>query len=208
MLFFAHLGITLGTALGINQLILLKQKSGSGKSPGAESEIHNGVGHARLNTVSGMRPSDTIACSVGALLSDIIDKPVGHYFFGDTFGYNGRIFSHTLLFALFILGLAFLIFKTKKRIWGFYLSFGVFMHLVLDYMWQTPATLFWPIFGWGFPKTIEYDWWGRIISALLHNPFDFIPEICGLLVTLGVFMVIFRRSYTRKPAQKMSKPKN
>ena len=38
---------------------------------------------------------------VGALLPDIIDKPVGLFFLREAFG-HGRLFSHTLLFPTLV----------------------------------------------------------------------------------------------------------
>ncbi len=38
---------------------------------------------------------------VGAILPDLIDKPIGQYIFVSTFS-NGRIFGHTILFVLLL----------------------------------------------------------------------------------------------------------
>ena len=72
MLLFGHLGITLGVYLGL------------------------GIFIPRLRVVVDPR-----YLAIGALLPDLIDKPIGRVIFASTLA-NGRIIGHTLLFTLLL----------------------------------------------------------------------------------------------------------
>jgi len=122
---------------------------------------------------------------IGSMLPDIIDKPIGLYIFRETFS-NGRIFSHTLLFLVLVTVVGLMLKRYSGKTWGLALSIGTILHLILDQMWQTPETLFWPIFGVAFEKIETTDWVGNIFYALLTKPSVYVPEIIGLIV-LGWF---------------------
>ena len=113
MLVFAHVGITLGAATLLANLL---PRSHSSKEA---TEEQGGTAVRRLVAA----PSDDIASTpgaswlrtltkyldirfllVGSLLPDIPDRPVGHVFFREKFS-NGRMFSHSLLSAM-LLGVA------------------------------------------------------------------------------------------------------
>jgi hypothetical protein len=77
MFIFGHIGVTLGVFFGL------------------------GIFLPRLKTII-----DPKYLVIGALLPDLIDKPLGRVIFASTIA-NGRIIGHTLLFALliFLMGL-------------------------------------------------------------------------------------------------------
>jgi hypothetical protein len=168
MLFFGHLGITLGAGMFIDRLAKYSQKH---RTPPSHEKLGKESGSRLIKkpvTLLGMNMTDAIFCTLGSILPDIIDKPIGQYFFAQTFGHNGRIFSHTLLFLLVSIWVGLYFYLAKKKTWLLYLTFGVFMHLALDIMWQTPRTLFWPLLGWHFPvstihqplfpKSLDFSW--------------------------------------------------
>jgi len=82
-----------------------------------------------------------IACAnlafvmLGSMLPDIIDKPLGEVLFGTPA--MGRTFAHILLFLMF-LGTAAYYLRDLRLAW---LACGVWAHLLLDFMWQSPSTL-------------------------------------------------------------------
>ena len=90
MLLFGHLFVTLGIFFGLAIFI------------------------PRLKTVINPR-----YLAIGAILPDLIDKPIGEVIFASTFG-NGRIVGHTLLFSL-LLFLAGLYLYDKEEISGLFL---------------------------------------------------------------------------------------
>lgn len=181
MLLFAHTGLTLGLAMGMDNL---HYRWSLGKSGDSSSNPH---------PASVTNPIDYRLVLVGSMLPDIIDKPLGIYIFVETFS-NGRIFAHTLLFFLVIsiIGLLFHYWRHGK-LGILTLSLCSGFHLVLDQMWRIPQTLLWPIYGPTFPKAELGNWLPHIINALHTESTVYIPEIMGfvLLITFGV--VLFRR---------------
>jgi inner membrane protein len=168
MLVFAHTGITLGAATIVADAV--------NRKPSWFASIS--------------RYMDIRWLLVGSLLPDIIDKPVGQYLFRDTFN-NGRIFTHTLLFLVLISVVGILLYKKKRQTWMLALAAGTFMHLILDGMWQTPRTLFWPLLGFSFPKVDLEGWEHNIWEALISDPQIYIPEAVGLtvLLVLGIYLL-------------------
>jgi inner membrane protein len=168
MLIFAHTGITLGAATLVAGVANRRQ---AGRAAGMSW-------FASLSHYVDIR-----LLLVGSLLPDIIDKPVGQYFFRDTFS-NGRIFAHTLLFLIVLVGTGFFLFKRYRQVWMFTLAAGTFCHLVLDEMWAAPATLFWPLLGLTFEKEELINWLSNILKALFSEPGIYIPELTGLVILL------------------------
>jgi membrane-bound metal-dependent hydrolase YbcI (DUF457 family) len=179
MLIFAHAGITLGAATLVAGVVNKKQSSHSTKT-------------SWFTSLS--RYVDIRMLLVGSLLPDIIDKPVGQYFFRETFS-NGRIFSHTLLFLIVLTGIGFYLFKRYRQVWMLTLSAGTFSHLIMDGMWAAPATLFWPLLGFTFEKEELTDWLWKILRELFSHAGDYIPELTGLLILLwfGLALVFQRK---------------
>ena len=133
---------------------------------------------------------------VGALLPDIIDKPVGLFFFSETFG-HGRIFSHTLLFLILVALAGLCLYLRHNRGWMLVLAFGTFTHLLLDQMWLTPSTLFWPFFGFDFWRGDPAGWVPGILNALLTNPEVYVPELVGAAILLWFGLALVRRRKVR-----------
>ncbi len=189
MLLFGHVGITLAsTALGFG----LREKLRHGLTEDGVEEIsptresHSSNDHPSSKTSffrSLANRMDIRFLLVGSLLPDIIDKPIGVYFFRETFS-NGRIFSHTLLFLISITVIGFLIRKYSGKTWGLALSLGTLFHLILDEMWLIPKTLLWPLFGIGFEKYEIGNWLMNILHGLLENPKLYVPEIIGFLLIM------------------------
>jgi len=130
---------------------------------------------------------------VGAILPDIIDKPLGMFLFPGFFS-SGRIFCHTLLFLVILSSVAVYLFKRRGQTWLIALAFGTFMHLILDGMWFTPRTLLWPAYGWAFERTDLSNWLQNVLYALRTNPGVYIPEITGAIILI-IFMIwlVYRR---------------
>lgn len=124
---------------------------------------------------------------IGAILPDLIDKPIGDYLLYGVFQ-NGRIFAHTLLFIALLTLLGMYLDKKYKFIGIELLALGAMMHLAEDQMWLTPQTLFWPLFGWEFPKLNLEDYAGYIWNALLHDPQAYVPEVIGIVILAGFFL--------------------
>ncbi|OGO31061.1 MAG: hypothetical protein A2Z29_08230 [Chloroflexi bacterium RBG_16_56_11] len=128
----------------------------------------------------------------GSLLPDIVDKPIGHFIFRDTFN-NGRIFAHTLLFFLLLSAAGFFLYRRRHSVWMLTLAAGTLAHLALDAMWYIPATLFWPLMGFEFEKIDLESWLPGLLQALVSDPVVFAGEMVGLAVVLWLGLVLFRR---------------
>jgi membrane-bound metal-dependent hydrolase YbcI (DUF457 family) len=84
--------------------------------------------------------------ALGAVLPDLLDKPVGHILLAESLN-SGRIIGHGLLFLalLLIVGVA-----LRRRRGSFVLlavAAGVASHQVLDAMWAMPVTWYFPLLG-------------------------------------------------------------
>jgi inner membrane protein len=194
MLVLGHAGITLGIATALEAIRSKTLFTKAHESPHAPSSAKDALPNhimdcKRISLFSNLaRCMDIRILLVGSLLPDIIDKPVGHFIFRNIFA-NGRIFCHSFLFLCFIFLAGIILYYRRRQNWLLVLSFGSFIHLVLDQMWLTPQTLFWPLYGLAFPRgdPDPLHWLGGIISALFADPSTCIPEVIGAAI-LGIFL--------------------
>ena len=131
--------------------------------------------------------------AVGAILPDLIDKPLGHLLLQSTLD-SGRIYAHTLLF-LGMVGLAGMIY------WKMWLTplmlavaAGVASHLVLDSMWTNPTTLLWPALG-PFEPMHHPDYFEGSFLVELTSPLEW---LFGL--SLGAVLAVLFADYLRPRA--------
>jgi Ca2+/Na+ antiporter len=129
---------------------------------------------------------------IAAMLPDIIDKVVGMMLLKEEVS-NGRIFTHTFLLvgiiSIFISSFIRLNQGNFKR--AIYYVTPIWIHLLLDKMWEDPHTLFWPLFGTGFPRIdIEFS---DYFTLLISTPYIMVGEIAGgiILITLIIHFRLF-----------------
>jgi len=189
MLVLGHAGITLGAAA------ILSGALGSSRSSQAVPPGNSTSRKASWFTSLGRR-IDIRLLLVGALLPDIIDKPVGQFFFRETLN-NGRIFCHTLLFLIIITLAGLYLYRWRSRTWLLVLSFGTFMHLILDEMWRSPPTLLWPVLGLAFERADLTNWMHDMLHALLTSPQVYVPELVGaaIVIWFAVELVLKRKVF-------------
>jgi inner membrane protein len=134
-----------------------------------------------------------------SILPDIIDKPIGMILLRAQIA-NGRIFCHTLLFALLLLHSGIILSGQGRRLF-LSLFIGVAFHLVLDMMWTNPHTLFWPLYGWSFAKETPIGLL-EIVRAFLHtlltNPALMGTEAIGGMVLLALILSLLYVSRFRR----------
>ena len=182
MLLFGHIGITLGVFLGISYFA------------------------PRLKTIIDPR-----YLVIGALLPDLIDKPLGYIVFASTIS-NGRMISHTLVFSLTLLLIGLYLYDRKSEIRVISLALGSFFHIMEDQIWKTPQTLFWPFFGWSFPKNsidhTGFEYLLALFSKSFHLQFSEsnIPEVLGMGVVI-IFILFWLRNVLIKTNSKDVKVK-
>jgi inner membrane protein len=177
MLLLAHTGITLSVATLLAGAARSNQKTGNGISTWFTS----------LSAYVDIR-----ILLIGSLLPDIIDKPLGVFFFRDTFS-SGRIFGHTLLFLIMLTAAGFLLYRRRHRTWLLVLAFGTFIHLILDQIWLTPKTMLWPFLGFTFDRLDVSDWFTLWFRDLFVYPELYIPELIGLAILLWFAITLINR---------------
>jgi hypothetical protein len=131
-------------------------------------------------------PADRRAFFAGALLPDLIDKPL-YYIPAWITGKEGAaagILSGTHLFAhtgLFLLALSIAARVTRSGPLRA-VAIGVATHLVLDFVGLSMnwGTLLWPLFGWHFP-TYPFRSLGQHLRTIF-NPITFVGEAIGAAI--------------------------
>jgi membrane-bound metal-dependent hydrolase YbcI (DUF457 family) len=194
MFVFAHVGITIGTACTVSGIINKraklhgKQLPGSDKIPFKNNTAEKTASVSKRIGLSALsRFLDIRVLMVGALVPDIIDKPLSLFGFG-----NGRSITHTLLIFLIALSIGLYVYKYYKRTWPLAIVTGILTHLILDSMWARPQTLLWPLYGWAFPVPNHRVGLGQINiwwHALISDPGVYIWEAIGIFI-LAAFTVI------------------
>ena len=177
MLLLAHTGITLGAATLLAGVAQFKERRRHGLV-------------AWFSSLSEY--ADIRVLLVGSMLPDIIDKPIGMYFFRETIS-SGRIFSHTLLFLVILAAAGYFLYRRRRQTWLLVLAFATLLHLLLDAMWLTPRTLLWPFLGFSFDKMEYTDWYSLWFQDLFEHPDIFIPELLGLAILLWFGVTLINR---------------
>jgi inner membrane protein len=194
MLLFAHTGIALGGAFIVERLLQSSISKRTLSNPGSSTNKVPAGGKGMAGSSQTARPKTGLFGNIrfdyrfillGSMLPDIIDKPLGQLILRN-FMSNGRIFSHTLIFLLLLCLAGFLVYRFYKKSWFIFLAYGVFVHFLLDAMWLTPCTLFWPACGFAFPKYDLENWGSMLLGNLFHDPATYIPEAIGAAIVVYV----------------------
>lgn len=173
MYLLAHAGITLGAAYALEKTANYR--------PGAE---RSGPAAQAASVAREPLFVDYRFILLGALLPDIIDKPLGLVLLPEALA-NGRTYLHTLIFLSVTLLAAFIIYQQKRKLWGVYLAFGVLMHFLMDAIWTDPITFYWPFLGAfqsypGLSGWILQSW----VRSLIEEARLYLPEIAGFFILL------------------------
>jgi hypothetical protein len=125
-----------------------------------------------------------LPCVLGALLPDLVDKPLGLFILGAQFA-NGRIFSHTLLAAGLILAIGALAYHRYRSPLLISVGVGVASHQVLDLMWQDRRSWLYPFYGQFRPINTE-GWFLRELLLELQNPVEWVSGLLLLLLLVAL----------------------
>ncbi len=132
-----------------------------------------------------------IPCAIGAVLPDLIDKPLGYLILGATLN-NGRIWFHTLLVLDIVLVLGIIAWAYRRVPLGLAAGLGIFSHQVLDYMWLSPVTWFYPVLG-PFPvRPLKGQIW-ELLMRELSNPWEWVT-----LAVVALSFFIFLKMDTER----------
>lgn len=168
MLLFGHLGVTLGIFFGLSIFV------------------------PRLKAIINPR-----YLAIGALLPDLIDKPVGEILLASIFA-SGRIFGHTLIFSLLLLLISLYLYDRRKDIKGLSITSGSFLHLFEDLIPSDPDIFLWPLFGWTFPRdSRDYVGLEHLVNMfvrsfhiefLLSHTAEIMATITGIIIGALLFL--------------------
>jgi inner membrane protein len=204
MLLFGHIGFTLASFMVVNRVMpaeCLVSRRESVKQPENQPGhlILSGCSFKFWNLIKAANRFDLRFIIIGSLLPDIIDKPIGHYFFYNVFG-TGILYCHTLSFVLFLSLLGTIIYKLYKNNSIFLLAFGSLIHLILDFIFLQPRIFFWPLFGLTLPRDQSLplvSWLLDLINQLLTTPWMAIPELIGAAITIWFSWLLWRQKAFR-----------
>ncbi|WP_410509567.1 metal-dependent hydrolase [Methanosarcina hadiensis] len=184
MLLFGHLGVTLGIFFGLSIFV------------------------PRLRTIIDPR-----YLAIGALLPDLIDKPVGEIILASTFS-SGRIFGHTLIFSLLLLLISLYLYDRRKDIKGLSLASGSFLHLFEDMIPADPEIFFWPLLGWTFPRdSRDYVGLEHLINMLvrsfhieflLNHTAEIMATITGIIIGALLFLYWSKKRLEKKSSSEIA----
>ena len=128
-----------------------------------------------------------IIVGVAALLPDLIDKPIGLLY-----GYQGggRLVAHSFLFSAIVMVVSLIVWRvaTRRELAISFLpllfTLAVWIHLLLDLMWEVPEVLLWPAYGLGFPAG-EFSW-----GHLTASPYAMAGEVVGAIVLVYLLVLL------------------
>jgi inner membrane protein len=197
MLLFAHTGLTLGiTILAVNAIKLFQDNKSHNNNDQVSnhlSQIDQNTWQDKLKSLTSLENQvDMRLLLIGSLLPDIIDKPLGNFVLSGTLN-NGRIYSHTLVFLVLLSLLGLFLYRRKQSTGLFILSFGTFIHLILDGIWYNYETLLWPLFGFSFEPAVGENFFASLVHILSTNSLVYVPEIIGLLLIVWFAYQVIRR---------------
>ena len=138
-----------------------------------------GLGIAWLATYRRPGTVDYRLVLLGALLPDLIDKPLGALL-----DLDARLWAHTLFFVGVVLAAS----AVPRARLLFSVGIGILTHLLLDRIWEQPSVVLWPALGWSFPPGGP-DLEG-FLEVLLRDPYVQAGEVAGLIV-----LVLFARAH-------------
>lgn len=122
-------------------------------------------------------------CIAGALLPDLLDKPLMLLvpgIFGST-----RTIGHSLLFVMVLLLAGILLWYWSRTPLGIAFATAVLFHQVPDLMWTLPVTWFFPLHGMFPVITVSGNAW-QFLLLELTNPSEWVFALASvILVTTG-----------------------
>lgn len=126
------------------------------------------------------------AIAFGAILPDLIDKPLGHLLLQGSLDF-GRIFAHSLMFLGILVIAAAVLWKGRSSLLLAAVALGIGTHLVLDAMWDLPISLFWPLLG-PFQAGHFPDYFASSLIVEMTSPLEW---MFGLLV-VSIMVALYR----------------
>ncbi len=129
--------------------------------------------------------------AAGALLADVVDKPLGVYLLRSKLG-SGHIYGHTLAFSLSLV-LPGLLLARRGRHRLLSLALGSLTHILVDPIIRSPRIFFWPLGGFRFPRERVEGWGRRMLRRCYSDPRVVLSEGTAAMALLGLAGHLWRR---------------
>lgn len=134
-----------------------------------------------------------VFCTIGSVLPDIIDKPMGYIIFNSSLD-SGKIYFHSL-------GLFLVFFIAGIIIWKWYhsnsflgISMGILVHQLVDLMWMQPVKWYYPFLG-QFQTEFHPVYFQRAITAELSS----VTELIFLIGLMGLGFALVVNKMLHRP---------
>lgn len=124
--------------------------------------------------------------ALGAILPDLIDKPIGHILLAETLD-SGRLFGHGLLFFALLAVAGVYLYWRRESFALLAVAAGVLSHQVLDAMWAMPVSWYFPFLG-PYESHEFTDYFGGAILAEVSS----LSEWIFLIASVGIILAAFR----------------
>jgi len=122
-----------------------------------------GAGNAQLRASNGSL-FDYRLVALGALMPDMIDKPLAWWFLADRLE-DDHLVAHTLLFWLVLaIPAMYLAWRGERSLIS--VAAGVVAHRLCDPMWNEGDTLIWPLSAWTFDHSTGPDFATYLVMEL------------------------------------------
>ena len=121
--------------------------------------------------------------ALGAVLPDLLDKPVGHLLFAGSLN-SGRIVAHGLFFLTILLIAGLALSRHRGSFALLAVAVGVASHQVLDAMWAMPVTWYFPLLGPYDPGEFT-DYFGNAILAEVSSLSEWIFLVASAGIALA-----------------------
>jgi membrane-bound metal-dependent hydrolase YbcI (DUF457 family) len=127
-----------------------------------------------------------IPCIIGAVIPDIVDKPLNFILLPAVNG-NGRFLFHNLLICAFLMVIGLLLWFYYASPYILALDIGILSHQILDTMWADPVRWAYPLFG---PYPAMNNTPSDFIFSLLNRDL-FTPSEWILIAVLGACALVY-----------------
>jgi len=131
--------------------------------------------------------------ALGAVLPDLIDKPVGHILLAGTLD-SGRLFGHGLLFLALLAVAGIALYWRRESFALLAVAAGALSHHLLDAMWAIPVTWYFPLLGPYQPYGFT-DYFGGAILAEVSS----LSEWIFLAASAGIALAACRGFGSGRP---------
>ena len=133
---------------------------------------------------------------IGALIPDLIDKPLVFLVDPDFVNSSLRSVGHSVLGGVIMLGIVWMVTRGWRRMPAASFGIALLVHLLFDRIWEMPEVLEWPARGLLLPEQdIPFSHWYRVHFSQVPTT---LPDLAGIgLLVLFIVLVIRNRSVIR-----------